>query len=993
LREQSKLTTVIRNLGKLSDALEKLSKSSGMLPFIERLETSLKGLASIPKMNSISNLTRSFNNAAPAARKLAEANEDLNDSWDKGSINLMATIQNYDALVNAINIVADAMASVLHQAVAWDGVQARFVRAMGTNAQMYYERIEKINEVMGINIQQFMSNSSLFADMMRGFGVKETDASTMAMGFTELAYDIWAGTNDVFSSLEEAMDAVRSTIGGETESIQRAGFSVIESTLQETAARHDLAVNIEKATMAEKTYLRYLTLVDQAHARGYVGVYAAEMRTAEGAIRSLSQSMKTLVQAFGSLFIPILEKVIPYITAFVEVITDAVRVVAGFFGIELFEIDWSKGGAMGGLADSAEDAKTGLGGAAKEAKKLKDYTMGFDELNVIDPDSGSSGGGAGGAGAGNGDWMSGLDLDTLWDESVFAKASTQVADLKQKIEDYIEEHKLLLSVVGTVTGFLGFMKVLRGLNSLLGITKTIDNLKNSFGKLKVAATSIKEFFQAAKVMSAEVGWLNALFPKTSSALSTASTWVTGTLVPAIKTALTKIPSVLATVLRVLPWVTVVTAIIGAITLAIVDYDFTDFGYKIGHALGSALKKVGEFLGAAGDWIVSVGTSFLNGINAAWEWVKEEFDVNSVFELIFLMFNPTAWVTKIIPKMLEIGAEVLPGLWEGIKNGWDNFWGNIGEMIDGFVQGFKDALGIASPSKVFIEIGEWIVQGLLDGVSDRWNAVKAWFEDTVAPKFTKQYWVDKYNAITSATKTKLEEAKKLMSEKWNTVTSWFSKNVAPKFTKDYWLNKFNSIAVATKNKMDEVKKLLGEKWSGITSWFDKNVSPKFTKEYWLGKFSGLKVGLVQTMKNAINSAVDILNSFIDWINGHLNFSWDGLTIAGKEIYPGGSVQLFSLPYIQKFEKGGFIEDGVFTMNRGEIAGKFNNGKSVVANNQQIVAGIAEGVYSAVVAAMSETQQGGQAVNVYLDGKQIYSSVKRTEARRGANLMGNQLGYVY
>lgn len=83
-----------------------------------------------------------------------------------------------------------------------------------------------------------------------------------------------------------------------------------------------------------------------------------------------------------------------------------------------------------------------------------------------------------------------------------------------------------------------------------------------------------------------------------------------------------------------------------------------------------------------------------------------------------------------------------------------------------------------------------------------------------------------------------------------------------------------------------------------------------------------------------------------------------------------------------------------MNRGEIAGKFNNGKSVVANNQQIVEGIAEGVYSAVVAAMSETQQGGgQPVNVYLDGKQIYSSVKRTEARRGVNLMGNQLGYVY
>ena len=82
-----------------------------------------------------------------------------------------------------------------------------------------------------------------------------------------------------------------------------------------------------------------------------------------------------------------------------------------------------------------------------------------------------------------------------------------------------------------------------------------------------------------------------------------------------------------------------------------------------------------------------------------------------------------------------------------------------------------------------------------------------------------------------------------------------------------------------------------------------------------------------------------------------------------------------------------------MNHGEIAGKFSNGKSVVANNQQIVDGIAAGVYSAVVAAMSNS--GGrqdQNINIYLDGKQIYASVKKTESERGRALMGNQLGYV-
>jgi hypothetical protein len=83
-----------------------------------------------------------------------------------------------------------------------------------------------------------------------------------------------------------------------------------------------------------------------------------------------------------------------------------------------------------------------------------------------------------------------------------------------------------------------------------------------------------------------------------------------------------------------------------------------------------------------------------------------------------------------------------------------------------------------------------------------------------------------------------------------------------------------------------------------------------------------------------------------------------------------------------------------MNRGEIAGKFNNGKSVVANNQQIVEGIAAGVYEAVVAAMNATSgRGEQSVNVYLDGKQITAAVEKRQNERGKTLMGSQLGYVY
>jgi hypothetical protein len=159
------------------------------------------------------------------------------------------------------------------------------------------------------------------------------------------------------------------------------------------------------------------------------------------------------------------------------------------------------------------------------------------------------------------------------------------------------------------------------------------------------------------------------------------------------------------------------------------------------------------------------------------------------------------------------------------------------------------------------------------------------------------------------------------------------------------------------------------------------------------------------KDTLNKGIELLNKFIGWVNDKMSFTIPAFEIGGGEffgkqvpsfeLWGATPVTLFSLPSItQKFADGGFIEDGLFTMNQGEIAGRFNNGKSVVANNEQIIAGISEGVYQAVVSAMRGTSESGsQNVNVYLDGKQIYASIKKTESERGKQLFGNQMGYGY
>lgn len=953
------------NIDQLADALERLKIGSGnAVEKLERLNKSLNKLGTTKIGQMMKRVSSSTDRATDSTKKFGGA---------LSSLDLFSKIQNLQELVSAINFVTDAMAATLSQAMEWDGIQFRFGRAFGEDAEETYNWILKINEALGINVQEFMQYSSLYGSLLSGFGMAQEKVTTISVGLTELSYDIWAAYNDRFKSLESASEAVRSAITGEIEPIRNAGIALTEASLQEYIDSTELAgLSIEKLTEAQKAEVRYAAMVNAAMNQGIVGTYAREMNTAEGAVRSLSQSFKTLVQALGGLFIPVLMKVIPYVTAFVEILTAAIRAVAGFFGIKLQPIDWSASAkGVGGLATGAEDASKGLGKAAKAAKKLKDYTLGFDELNVIKPDSGSSGsGGAGGVGGGGG-FGDGLDLETLWDESLLAQASKRVDEIKDKIYGFFEKYKVWIGIASALTTAFLTNKAWKKLDDVFDISKKFKafpkmfheswfgNFTSGLKLLKNSHITFKEF------LAGITGGM-----KTQNFMASAADLVLR-LGGAIKTALTKLPSFIVNAVKAIPgWGWVIAAIAAIIGIAIADYDFTDIGYKIGHALGSALKKIGEWLGAATDWIVSVGKSILKGINSSWEWVKEEFDIKNVFELIVVMFNPVAWITKIVPKMIEIGKEVLPGLWKGIKDGWNNFWSNIEEFIDGFIQGFKDGLGINSPSRVFAEIGTYVVEGFLNGITQKWEAVKSWFKTAVAPKFTMAYWDSKFSTIKTSVAGRLEDAKKAIADKWSSVKSWYNANVAPKFTTAYWSNLFDSIRSGLKKKLDEA-------WSAVKNFFSVSEWSKKVKDAMNAVKNNFKMPSLPKIK--------------------LSITWD-TNVTGLKKKVLDALGLSGWPSLKwsTYATGGFPMPGEYFVareNGPEMVGRIGN-RSAVANNDQIVAAVAQGVYSAVVSAMSESNGGSnQNINVYLDGKQLYASVRKTEASQGVNIMGNQLGYLY
>lgn len=95
------------------------------------------------------------------------------------------------------------------------------------------------------------------------------------------------------------------------------------------------------------------------------------------------------------------------------------------------------------------------------------------------------------------------------------------------------------------------------------------------------------------------------------------------------------------------------------------------------------------------------------------------------------------------------------------------------------------------------------------------------------------------------------------------------------------------------------------WKGIKNWWKTSVAPVFTLEFWKDKFSCIAEGLVQKIKDGVNSGIALLNQFISWLNEKLHISWNAVTILGKEIIPAGSIQLFTLPSIPYLAQGAVI----------------------------------------------------------------------------------------
>ncbi|MEG2405261.1 MAG: hypothetical protein RSC01_10115, partial [Oscillospiraceae bacterium] len=180
-----------------------------------------------------------------------------------------------------------------------------------------------------------------------------------------------------------------------------------------------------------------------------------------------------MTRALGNMFIPILIKIVPYVQAFVMVLTDAAQAVANFLGFKLPTIDYS---GMEGLSSGADGAAESLDNAAAAAKKLKDYTLGIDELNVISKDTGAQVGATGGG--------MGSDLGIKLPEYDF------LGDAKSNIDKIKEQIKSIIPIVLAVGAAFAAIKIGTDIMSFFALV----NASGAGGALATIGTSISTAF-------------------------------------------------------------------------------------------------------------------------------------------------------------------------------------------------------------------------------------------------------------------------------------------------------------------------------------------------------------------------------------------------------------------------------------------------------------------------------------------------------------------
>ena len=976
---KANMTTFINQLSKLPKVIEDLEAAD-----IDKFTQQMTALAAAmkPFADEMQKVSNGFSAFPSKIQKLITSTEKYNASARKAT----STTGQFTSGLKALNVAAVAITfrkigHFIAQAVTESNKYQEdlnlFTVALGQYAAEAQNYAEKVSDVMGIDPAQWLRNQGVFNTLLTGFGDTAERAQLMSQNLTQLGYDISSFFN---ISIEDAMQKLQSGISGELEPLRRLGYDLSQARLEQTALNLGIKESVANMTQAEKAELRYYAIMTQVTTAQ--GDMARTLEAPANQLRILQAQLTQAARAIGNIFIPALNAILPYAIAVVQVIREIANALANLAGFKLTEVDYSGVNSAavgaGSLADNLDDA-------AGAAKKLKQYTAGFDELNVFAPNTGSgSGAGAGGAG--------GFDFDLPTYDFLGDAVQTRIGEIQKMIEDTLAE------ITTIVSGFMlavGAILVVTGVNIPLGVgllaagavglaatvglnwtamsselASTLALITGVVGGFLLALGAIMAFSGAnlplgialmalggaSLVTAAVINWHNS-----DRHLTDALTTLTGVLAGAslavgAMLAFTGVATGLGIALMAVGAVTLVSA--AALNWNSIPDALASPLSRVGLLVSGATLALGAILAFSGCMplgiaLMAIGATSLVSVMALnWNGLSDEIQnviaiITTVVSVAFLAIGAAlAFSGANIPLGLALLAAGAVTMGTAIMPNWNDLSDNVQQkisMITTVVGGALLAVGaILALSGVALPLG----LGLMAAGALSLGAVATLNWDFVVNSIKKVVSV-----ITGILSGALIVLGVLLCLSGAGVGLGLAVLAAGL-----------SLSYAA--------------WT-----LDDNPITRFVRQM-------------------ANSIIGLVNGVIDAINDMFHIQFNGLSVMGITLIPAFDIRLVDIPHIPFFEDGGFPNEGQLFIAReagAEMVGAMGR-RTAVANNDQIVEGISagvsvanDGVIAAIYALLNVVEE--KDMSVVIGDNEIGHSYDRYKEKRGRQVSTGVFANAY
>ena len=531
---------------------------------------------------------------------------------------------------------------------------------------------------------------STYMAMARGMGVAEDAASDMAIALTGLSGDVASFFN---ISQEDAAYKLRSIFTGETETLKDLGVVMTQANLQQYAMAHGMNSNIQAMSQAEQVALRYSFVVDSLKLAA--GDFARTQDSWANQTRILAMQwqefMSVIGQALTTVLLPLVKLLNIIVAALINMANTLNSVITAIFGGSNTQLQGA--GAMAdanaAIASSAADAAAGedalADAAAAAGKAAKGATLGIDELNVVQQNTGT-GGGSGGTSAGAG--TAGGALQT----TVTGEAAG-LSDGLQKIVDKIQQ----------------LWQPIRDIS--------FDNLIRAFDSLKQALEPIgKGLFDGL-----EWAWYNLLVPL--------ATWTIQDALPVFLEGLAAALNLLSAVVQALQP--------GAQWLW--DNFLQPLAAWTGDAIVKALELVRDGLQGVSDWIaehsetIQTAIVWIGSFAASWGLVTGALTVwntavgiwNNVGKIAATVVTNFGKVIGLLTSPITLVILAIGALVALIATKGDEIQAILQEVDD-----YLQNIFAINWTKIFGPVLGGVLNGFLASVKSIWDSVKRIFDGII-----------------------------------------------------------------------------------------------------------------------------------------------------------------------------------------------------------------------------------------------------------------------